>query len=76
LLIATRNGPFGVVVGSFNLERADVRFAPDSGHVRRKRECPLWAKSGLKSVLQVGTTRARKLRVSAPISAQWSSSAK
>jgi len=26
--------------------RNDVRFTPESGHVRCNLECPLWAKSG------------------------------
>src|SRR5262249_17405909 len=29
-----------------------VRFAPKSGHVRCKRECPLWAKSGHNTLLR------------------------
>ncbi len=24
----------------------DVRFTPESGHMRRKKECPIWAKCG------------------------------
>ena len=31
---------------TYAVRKGHVRFTPESGHVRRNYECPLWAKSG------------------------------
>src|SRR5262245_8416339 len=35
-----------IAIAKANSRKSHVRFTPESGHVRCKRECPLWANSG------------------------------